>query len=190
MNGHAAVIFIVVLGLAALIIVGGIFLARRSSEKRVERLRTRFGTEYDRMVAEHGDRRASALLEERERRSLQVTVQPISAETRERFARAWRAVQGRFVDTPGKAVIDADRLVEDLMGQRGFNVGDYEQQTSDLSVHHPGLVQNYRAAHVIADQERHGQASTEDLREAIIQYRVLYEELLGRSVTHSNEVKL
>jgi len=190
MSGHAAVIVVVVLGLAALILVGGIFLGRRSNEKRAERLRTRFGTEYDRLVAEHGDRRAKELLEERERRSLEVTVRPISAESRERFAKAWRVVQGRFVDAPGKAVIEADQLLEELMSQRGFTVGDYEQQTSDLSVHHPRVVQNYRAAHLIADQERQGKATTEDLRDAIIQYRVLYEELLGHPVFQSNEVKL
>jgi len=88
------------------------------------------------------------------------------------------------------AVIEADRLLEKLMSQRGFTVGDYEQQTSDLSVHHPSVVQNYRAAHVLAEQERRGQATTADLREAIIQYRALYEELLGRRVSNSNEVIL
>ena len=188
MNGHAGAIFVIVLGVAGLILVAGIFLARRSSEKRTQRLRTRFGVEYDRLAAEHGDRRAKELLEERERRSLKLTVRPISAETRERFAGAWRAVQGQFVDAPGKSLIEADRLLEELMSQRGFSVGDYEQQTSDLSVHYPGLVQNYRVARVIADKERHGEAATEDLRAAMIQYRVLYEELLGRPISHSNEV--
>jgi hypothetical protein len=94
------------------------------------------------------------------------------------------------VDTPDKAVIEADRLLEELMSQRGFTVGDYEQETSDLSVHHPRVVQNFRAAHVLAQQQRHGNATTDDLRAAILQYRVLYEELLGRPVSYSNEVKL
>jgi len=190
MSAHVAVIIVAFLGVAGLILAGGIFLARRSNQKRAERLRTRFGAEYDRVVAEHGDRRGKKLLEDRERRSLSVTVRPISAESRERFARAWRSVQSQFVDTPGKAVIDADRLLEELMSQRGFTVGDYEQQTSDLSVHHPSVVHNYRAAHVLAEQQRHGNANTDDLRAAILQYRVLYEELLGRPVTYSNEVKI
>jgi len=190
MNAHAGAIFAIVLVAGGLILIGGILLARRSSERRTQRLRTRFGPEYDRVVAQLGDRRAKKLLEEREKRSLQVTVQPISRETRERFAGAWRAVQSRFVDAPGKSLIEADRLLEELMSQRGFTVGDYEQQTSDLSVHYPGLVQNYRVARVVADKERHGQAATEDLREAMIQYRVLYEELLGRPVAHQNEVKI
>jgi hypothetical protein len=190
MSGHVAVTIVVFSGLFGLILAGGIFLARRSNQKRSERLRSRFGTEYDRMVAEHGDRRGKELLEERERRSLTVTLRPISAESRERFARAWRTVQSKFVDTPDKAVVEADRLLEEFMSQRGFTVGDYEQETSDLSVHHPGVVQNFRAAHVLAEQQRHGNVTTDDLRAAILQYRVLYEELLGRPVSYSNEVKL
>jgi len=188
MSGHVAAVIVVCLGVGGLIL--GIFLARRSNQRRAERLRSRFGAEYDRVVAEHGDRRGKELLEERERRSLQVTIRPISTESQERFARAWRAVQSQFVDAPRKAVVEADRLLEELMSQRGFTVGDYEQQASDLSVHHPSVVQNYRAAHVLAEQERHGTATTDDLREAIIQYRVLYEELLGRAVSYANEVKL
>ena len=190
MSGHPAVAVIVLLGIGGLIVLGAIFLTHRARQKRAERLRTRFGAEYDRMIAEHGDRRGKELLEARERRSLQVTVRPISSESRERFARAWRAVQGQFVDTPDKAVIEADRLLEELMSQRGFAVGDYEQQTSDLSVHHPGVVQNYRAARVLAEQQRHGNATTDDLRAAILQYRVLYEELLGRPVINSKEARL
>ena len=104
MSGHPAVAVIVLLGIGGLIVLGAIFLTHRARQKRVERLRTRFGAEYDRMIAEHGDRRGKELLEARERRSLQVTVRPISSESRERFARAWRAAQGQFVDTPGGLV--------------------------------------------------------------------------------------
>jgi hypothetical protein len=87
------------------------------------------------------------------------------------------------VDTPGKAAIEADRLLKELMSQRGFTVGDYEQETSDLSVHHPSVVRNFRAAPVLAEQQRHGNATSDDLRAAFLQYRVLYEKLLGRPVS-------
>jgi hypothetical protein len=189
MSEHAIILLVVVA--AAVIIAGacaGIILARRAKEKRTERLRIRFGPEYDRMVAAFGERRAQKLLEEREQRALKIVVRPLSIEDRERFVRAWRNVQSEFVDVPGKAVMEADRLLEELMTQRGYPVGDFEQQAGDLSVHHPRVVGSYRMARVIADSERRGKATTEDLREAIVQYRVLYEELLGRPVSYS-EVK-
>ena len=183
MSEHALILLVVAAGVVIAGAGAGIVLARRAKQKRTERLRIRFGPEYDRMVAEFGERRAQKLLEEREQRALKIVVRPLSIEDRERFVRAWRNVQSQFVDVPGKAVMEADRLLEQLMSQRGYPVGDFEQQASDLSVHHPHAVGNYRVARVIADSERRGKATTEDLREAIVRYRTLYEELLERPVS-------
>jgi hypothetical protein len=185
-----ALITLVVVAVVAFLLVVAIVLARRSKQRRSERLRGRFGPEYDRVVAEHGDQAlAEKALEEREKRSLKIIIRPLSSDDRERFARAWRTVQAQFVDAPGKAVIEADQLLEQLMNQRGYPLGDFEQQSADLSVDHPRVIENYRLAHAIADQQRRGQASTEDLREAIIQYRALYEELLGVQPLIPSEVK-
>jgi hypothetical protein len=188
MDQHALVIVLALVAIGIVVVVG-ILLARKAKQKSVARLRARFGPEYDRMVSQHGKRRAQKLLEEREERSRKIVVRPLSVESRQRFVQAWRSVQSHFVDTPAKAVMEADHLLEQLMSQRGYSVGDYEQQASDLSVHHPRLVENYRMARVIADSQKRGEATTDDLRQALIQYRVLYEELLGRPISYPTEVK-
>jgi hypothetical protein len=181
---------LVVAAIVILILVVGIVLVRRRKQRRSELLRSRFGPEYDRVVAEHRDQgRAEEALEEREKRSLEIIIRPLSPEDRERFVQAWRTVQAHFVDAPGEAVIEADQLLEQLMNQRGYPIGGFEQQAADLSVDHPRVIENYRLAHAIADRQRRGRASTEDLREAIIQYRALYEELLGVPSLIPSEVK-
>lgn len=175
-------IVIVVVGLVA------VFLAWNGKRKRSARLRRRFGPEYDRLVAEKGSQKeAEKVLEEREERSRKIIIRPLPVEDREHFAEAWRNLQARFVDAPGEAVIEADQLLEQLMAQRGYPTGDFEQQAEDVSVDHPRVVQSYRAAHAIAKRQRQGQASTEDLREAVVQYRALYEELLSPSLTIAKE---
>jgi len=161
-----------------------------ANRKRSERLRKSFGPEYDRAVAEYGGYAAAErALEERESRARNIVLRPLSPEDKDQFSRDWRSAQSHFVDDPGKAVIQADQLLEKLIRKRGYPVGNFEQQARDLSVCHPNVVANYRAAHLIADRQRRAQASTEDLREALIQYRVLYEELLGNHVPIVNEVK-
>lgn len=180
--------------IAAAIVVtvfGVVMLVRKQSkQKRSDRLRNRFGPEYDLAASKYGDYTlAEQDLEERERRSRQITLRPLSAQNRERFAEAWRSVQAHFVDDPGNAVIEADRLLDKLMSQRGYPIGDFEQQVCDLSVEHPRVVGNYRAAHLIAERQLRAEASTDDLREALIQYRVLYEELLGLNSLILDEVK-
>ncbi len=177
--GIAPYIVILIAAVAVVVLVAVVVMARREKQKRSERLQRRFGPEYDRAVAEYGSRaRAEKILDEREKRSQKITVLPLSVDDREKFAQAWRTVQTRFVDAPGKAVVEADQLLKQLMSQRGYPVGDFEQQAGDLSVDHPRAVGSYRLAHLIADRQRRGEASTEDLREAIIQYRALYDELL------------
>jgi len=172
------------------IVVGCLILAVKSKRRRSARLRSRFGPEYDHAVAQYGSvARAEKALEDREKRSQQIVIRPLSPETRERYSEAWRTVQAEFVDAPAQAVTEADQLLEKLMSERGYPTGDFEQQASDLSVGHPRVVGNYRQAHLVADKQRHGQASTEDLRRALVQYRLLYEELLGVQFITSQEVK-
>ncbi|HEV2426347.1 MAG TPA: hypothetical protein VGZ29_16090 [Terriglobia bacterium] len=188
MSVHVSIVIAIVIVVAGLVAV---FLAWNGKRKRSARLRARFGPEYDRLVAETGSRaEAEKVLEEREKRSRKIIIRPLPVQDREHFAQAWRNLQARFVDAPGEAVIEADQLLEQLMAQRGYPTGDFEQQADDISVDHPRVVQNYRAAHSIAERQLQGQASTEELREAVVEYRALYEELLSPGLTIAkNEVQ-
>jgi FtsZ-interacting cell division protein ZipA len=146
---------------------------------RTKRLRSRFGPEYERTVRQIGDRRkAEEELEARKKRVAKLTLRPLSPDEHRRFARDWSAAQARFVDDPKGAVGDADRLVKEAMQARGYPTGDFEQRAADISVDHPRVVSNYRSAREIAARSAEGKASTEDLRQAVVYYRALFEELL------------
>jgi len=173
MPGWELGLIIAVILLAAVVV--WLFLDRRRSM----RLRSRFGPEYERTVRESGDRRrAESDLERREKRVERLHIQPLAMRDRERFLAAWRADQARFVDDPAGAVTEADQLVQEVMRTRGYPVADFEQRVEDISVDHPHLVQNYRAAREVAMRHRRGEASTEDLRKALVYYRGLFDELL------------
>jgi hypothetical protein len=168
-----------IIGLAVILVVGitaWLFLRKR----RTERLRAQFGAEYDRAVKEDGSRRhAEAGLKERTERVEGLNIQPLAPGDRARFVESWRRVQARFVDGPGGAVTEADQLLRDVMSTRGYPVSDFEQRAADISVDHPLVMENYRTAHAIAVRQSQGQANTEDLRQAMIHYRTLFEDLLG-----------
>ena len=150
-------------------------------KRRQTRLRKRFGPEYDRTVHDTGsERRAEAELDARARRVARLQIRPLSEADAVRFAEAWRVLQIRFVDEPAAAIAEADRLVGEVMTARGYPLGDFDQRAADISVDHPRVVSNYRAARDIARRQARGEASTEDLRQAIIHYRALFEDLLGR----------
>jgi ABC-type nickel/cobalt efflux system permease component RcnA len=164
---------------AALIIVVAALAWMLTRQRRSERLRDNFGPEYDRAVAQHGDRRqAESDLEQRRQRVEKFHVQPLRPEQQARFSDAWRATQARFVDDPGGAIREADELIADVMRARGYPVGDFESRAADISVDHPSLVSNYRAAHALALANSAGRATTEDLRQAMMHYRALFEDLL------------
>lgn len=147
-------------------------------QQRTAKLRKRFGPEYDRIALESGPRKAETTLLERERRVEKFPIRGLASDERERFITEWRVVQSRFVDDPKDAVSQADQLVERLMQARGYPMSDFEQRAADISVTHPHIVSNYRAAHQIALRHQQGQANTEDLRQAMIYYRSLFDDLL------------
>src|ERR1700675_1296777 len=171
----------IVIAVAVLVAAGiGIRLFIRK-ERRTKSLRTQFGgTEYTRAMEEGGSRRkAEAVLDKRTDRVESFHIQPLGPGDRARFAESWRRVQGRFVDGPGGSVTEADQLLGDVMSTRGYPVGDFEQRAADISVAHPLVLKNYRIAHQSALLQAQGKDSTEDLRQAMIHFRTLFEELVG-----------
>jgi len=150
-----------------------------SRKRRSQKLRERFGPEYDRVLRQEGDpRKAEGILEFRQKRREKFSLRPLSAADRSSFAVRWNEVQARFVDDPRGAVTVADSLVTDVMQARGYPIGEFDQRAADLSVDYPLIVENYRAAHDIAQRHSAGKASTEDLRQAMVHYRLLFQELL------------
>jgi len=168
---------------AAVVIVAIVLAAWWFSQrKRSERLQHHFGPEYERMVDEVGDRRqAEAELAEREKRVKELSIRELSPAEQESFSTAWRDVQARFVDDPDAATADADTLVVRVMEARGYPMGDFEQRAADVSVQHPDLVRNYRAGHALRERYDLGDATTEDMRQAMVHYRSLFTELLGEN---------
>ena len=172
------VIVIVAIVLIALV-VGALVLAR---QRRSQQLQEGFGSEYDRTLEERGGDRKEAeaeLLERRQRRD-QFEIRDLEPAARDRYAERWRAAQRRFVDQPGPAVGEADALVMEVMRDRGYPVADeFDQRAADISVDHPEVVEHYRAAHGISGRATAGDATTEDLRQAMVHFRALFVELLG-----------
>lgn len=170
------IIIAVVLGL---MIMGAILWPIFTRRKRTERLHDHFGPEYDHTVQTLGDeKKAQTELEERQKHVEALDIHPLSVEEHDRYVAEWTAVQSRFVDEPGQAIVDADRLIMEVMQTRAYPVSDFEQRAADVSVSYPALVSNYRAARVIALKNEQHQADTEELRQAMIYYRSLFEELL------------
>jgi hypothetical protein len=168
--------------LAAVLLVAliGVIAWTTTQRRRREslRLQQRFGAEYVRLVNEHGRTKAEAELAAREKRVATLTLLSLSAADAAKFQEAWVAIQARFVDDPKTSVVEADHLVYDLMAKRGYPMGDFERRAADISVDHPAVVSNYRAARAIALRDERGEASTEELRKAVVHYRALFQELL------------
>ncbi|HEX9120798.1 MAG TPA: hypothetical protein VF840_09690, partial [Terriglobales bacterium] len=176
-----------VIALAAAVIVIIVVLAWLYVRKRrstTADLRQKFGPEYARAVREHGsERKAEAKLADREKRVENLKIRDLDPMERERFSKQWQSVQSRFVDSPKGAVTEADDLVSSLMKTRGYPVSDFDQRAADISVDHPRVVENYRTAHEIALRVGKDEATTEDLRTAMIHYRSLFEELVQAPTT-------
>jgi hypothetical protein len=172
---NTIIIAVVVIAVVLAAIVWMVIQRQRSL-----RLKRRFGTEYDAAVSEfHSRTKAEAELLKREQRVAGFTLVPLGATDAARFSQAWIALQSRFVDNPKGVVSEADQLVRELMLKRGYPMGDFEHRAADISVDHPNVVSNYRAAQAIAARDARGEADTEELRKAVVHYRTLFEDLLG-----------
>jgi len=167
------VVAVLVVGLVAWLVYGQV---------QTSRLKKRFGPEYDAVLRRTGSKaRAEAELKRREKRVRKFEIVPLSATDVTRFSQAWTRLQGSFVDDPKGVLIEADRLVRDLLLKRGYPVADFDLRAADISVDHPVVVNNYRAAQRIVSLDQRGEATTEDLRKAVVHFRALFDELLGVS---------
>jgi hypothetical protein len=167
-------------------VVVGLFAAgllwQLLSVRRTRLLRERFGPEYERTVDSRESKRdAEAELQAREERRKQLDIRPLAPAARDGYLELWQRVQSQFVDDPAAAVSSADRVIQQVMGERGYPVEDFEQRVTDVSVDHPQVVEHYRQAHAIADSSAQHDASTEDLRQAMRHYRALFDDLLETS---------
>jgi hypothetical protein len=172
---------LIVAGIVALIVIviaAGAWLVYR--QQQTLRLQQRFGAEYAEVVRSMGSKaKAEAELRKREKRVERLEIVPLTQAEVNRFAQSWTRLQSSFVDDPKGVLIEADQLVRDLMLKRGYPMADFERRAADVSVDHPGVVSNYRAAQQILSRDQRGEADTEDLRKAVVHFRALFDELLG-----------
>jgi hypothetical protein len=174
--GSTTLVLIIVVVLLALVL-GAVLLKRRRSES----LRKHFGTEYERTVAESGDRKAGeSELRERQQRRSELDIRDLRPDERGKFQESWNSVQRDFVDDPARAMNSADELVVAIMHTRGYPVDDFNRRADDISVDHPNVVRHYREARSVRDASTDGPVDTESQRHALTSYRSLVEELLGR----------
>jgi hypothetical protein len=167
----------VVIAAAVLVLAVGVWTL--AAWRRRTQLRERFGPEYERLLAERGDRReAESELLGRQKRREEMDIHPLDPSARDNYAIAWREIQARFVDGPAVAVKEANGLVTEVMRDRGYPIEDFDQRSADISVDYPVVVENYRAAQAITLRNEEGKASTEDLRQAMVHYRSLFSSLL------------
>jgi hypothetical protein len=167
---------------AVLIALTVILLAILSvtGRRKTRRLKERFGSEYQRVVDESGDQRsAEQELVARERKRQKLDIVALSSAAHQRYVQQWTDIQRSFVDDPSEAVGYADRLVTEVMRERGYPVEDFEQRASDISVDHPETVEHYRAAHTLHLAQEKADIGTEAQRQAFVHYRALFEQLLG-----------
>jgi len=175
-----AIIVVAAVIVAALVIWGAL------KRRRTNTLRDRFGDEYDRTVEEQGKRaKAEAVLEEREERVAKLDIRPLTPQERGDFSREWREAKAVFVDSPVEAVHHADRLLASIMKTRGYPMADFDRRYEDLTVDHGEVARHYRDGHEITLRHERGQASTEDLRQAMIHFEALFDDLVNE-VAHDD----
>lgn len=183
MDSHTLTVVAIVV--IAVIAIAAILIWR---QRRTQFLRERFGPEYDRVVKLEGSQaKAENVLQYRQKRLEKFPLRPIDPSQRAAFTTRWNKVQAHFVDDPAGAVGEADALVNEVMSARGYPMSDFEQRAADVSVDHPQVVENYRAAHKIALLHSRGQAGTEDLRNSLIHYRLLFQDLFEDETTLKKE---
>lgn len=184
MNHNAILIIVLIIAVVA-VVLAVVFVIRK---RRSQQLRERFGPEYERVVRQEGDvRKAEQVLDFREKRREKFELHALSPADKSRFEKEWTEVQSRFVDDPKRVVGLADSLVDRVMRERGYPMGEFDQRAADISVDYPVVVENYRAAHDIALRRSRGQVSTEDLRKAMVHYRTLFQQLLDQQELQRKE---
>lgn len=168
----------IVLGAVVLAIIAiAVYMA--TQRRRSAELRESFGSEYDRAIGDADDvRSGEAELAARRDRREQLDIRPLTPAAADRYTRSWEATQGRFVDDPNAALAEADMLVASVMRDRGYPVEDFDQRAADVSVDHPDVVEHYREAHAVSVRSGDVEVSTEDMRQGLVHYRALFEELL------------
>jgi hypothetical protein len=175
---------VIVLVIVLLVVIAAVLFAVRATRRR--KLQKTFGPEYDRVVADTGSRTdAEKELLDRQKRHAELELRELSPESKARYSAAWEEAQIQFVDNPGQAVATADDLVTALIAERGYPTGNYDDQLANLSVDHARTLGHYRDAHEISKRSRNGEASTEDLRQALVHYRALFADLLGENPVQS-----
>jgi hypothetical protein len=166
--------------IAIVVVVAAVVVLAAASRGRRRGLQRGFGPEYDHTLDQADSRRrAEAELRERVRRHDEFDLRSLDRDERNRYLREWDGVQARFVDEPAGAIADADGLIRQVMRDRGYPVDDFDQRAADLSVEHGDVVENYRSAHAISARTSMGEATTEEMRRAVVQYRTLFDELVG-----------
>lgn len=177
---------VILIPIGVILIAMGVWYFIR--QKRSEKLRERFGPEYHHTVRTFKNRDvAESELREREKRVSQFHIVALPATECNRYRDSWMAIQSEFVDHPETAVANANKLVQEVMERRGYPMAGFEQAAADLSVDHPTVVENYRAAHRVSERNRQGAADTEELRQGLVYYRALFEDLLGNGAQISDK---
>ena len=169
---------LMIVGVSVAVLLLGLVVWAYTSRLRRVNLRERFGPEYQRTVEAVGATRADSVLRERAERVSRFKLHKLTQDQADAFAREWRRIQALFVDDPNGAVGEADELVTQVMVARGYPVEDFDRRADDLSVDHPVVVQNYRTARALASRRQRSEASTEEMRQAVVNYRALVDELL------------
>lgn len=175
------IVAIVIVAVVILIAVGAYIQLRK---RRTKALRSKFGSEYDRAIVTHGStQKAEAKLADREARVEALKIRELGVTERDRFIAEWQTVQSRFVDHPKAAVTEADDLVNSLLEVRGYPKASFEQRAADISVNYPRVMESYRVAHSIAVRPGNVEATTEELRTAMIKYRAIFDDLIQEQGT-------
>jgi hypothetical protein len=171
------VTYVIIAVVVLLIVIATVAIARRNRSKS---LHDRFGPEYDRTVREAGGNRTEAERElaRRQERVKRMHIEELPAGAKNRYTEEWRTVQTRFVDEPRSAIVKADHLIANVMRDRGYPTDNFDRTVEDLSPDHPHVLQDYRVAHAITRRSETGEVSTEDLRQAMVHYRSLFEDLV------------
>lgn len=181
---------LIVLIAVIFLVIGGVLAMALTRFQRSRRLKERFGPEYERAISQAGDKReAENELEARLDHVKELDIRPLSAQEIDRFSNEWKATQAEFVDEPHTAIQKADRLIQEVMKARGYPVEDFEQRAADISVDYPDLVNDYRGMHLIAVKDEEDEVGTEEMRQAMVHGRALFEDLVqpGTKVEEANQ---